>query len=314
LAASAGVDPSGLAGTGPGGRILERDVRQVLGATAPATPAALEEAKAKGLALPPRGTGPGGRVLTADLVAPPTSAPALVDEGFPGPTKVTPIKGIRKVIADRMAQSLATTAQFTLNAGALAVRLQELRQRFKASDPALGLQGVTIGDLINFAVVRTLPRFGFMNAHKTGDAMVEFQSVHLGFACDTPRGLMVPVVRNAHAMSLKQLADESRRLAEAAKNGTALPDDLTGSTFTVSNLGASGIDSFTPVLNIPEVAILGVAGIAPRAVQTSAGVEWLPSVGLSLTIDHTVVDGAPAARFLKALAEAIAQVDLLLAL
>ena len=323
LAATQGVDATSLAGSGPEGRVIERDVRAVLDAKAPATQAALDAALAAGVALPARGTGLGGRVLAAD-VGSAAAAAEVVSQGTytattatkvlgTGARTETKIKGIRKVIADRMAESLSTTAQFTLNATALAVRLQELRARLKASDASLGLQGVTIGDLIVFATARTLRRFGYMNAHKVGDTIIEFGDVHIGVACDTPRGLMVPVVRNADSLSLKQISDETKRLAEACRNSTIKPDDLTGSTFSVSNVGAFGIDSFTPVLNVPEVAILGVGGISLKPVQGKAGVEFLPSVGLSLTINHMVVDGAPAAKFLKALSDAIAEVDLVLA-
>jgi pyruvate dehydrogenase E2 component (dihydrolipoamide acetyltransferase) len=316
LGASQGVDATALAGTGPEGRVIERDVQAILGAKTPATGAALEAALAAGVALPARGSGLGGRVVAADVGVPVVQSPAsppVAPVRAPGSRVETKIKGIRKVIADRMAESLATTAQFTLNASALAVRLQELRARLKASDASLGLQGVTIGDLIVFATARTLKRFGYMNAHKVGDIIIEFGDVHIGVACDTPRGLMVPVVRNADSLSLKQISDETKRLAEACRNSTIKPDDLTGSTFSVSNVGAFGIDSFTPVLNVPEVAILGVGGISLKPVQGKAGVEFLPSVGLSLTINHMVVDGAPAAKFLKALCDAIAEVDLVLA-
>ncbi|MEI8094339.1 MAG: dihydrolipoamide acetyltransferase family protein [Spirochaetales bacterium] len=318
LAATQGVDATSLTGTGPEGRVIERDVRAVLDAKAPATAAALEAALAAGVALPARGSGLGGRVLAADVGNAPAAVSAAPSSSAapvraPGSRTETKIKGIRKVIADRMAESLSTTAQFTLNATALAVRLQELRARLKASDASLGLQGVTIGDLIVFATARTLRRFGYMNAHKVGDTIIEFGDVHIGVACDTPRGLMVPVVRNADSLSLKQISDETKRLAEACRNSTIKPDDLTGSTFSVSNVGAFGIDSFTPVLNVPEVAILGVGGISLKPVQGKAGVEFLPSVGLSLTINHMVVDGAPAAKFLKALSDAIAEVDLVLA-
>lgn len=322
LAAAQGLDATALAGSGPEGRVIERDVRAALSASAPATPAALEEALARGVKLPARGTGIGGRVLAADVTAAPATVTATASaaptagsaRAFPGPKTETKIKSIRKVIADRMAESLSTTAQFTLNASALAVRLQELRARLKASDASLGLQGVTIGDLIVFATSRTLKKFSYMNAHKVGDTIVEFEYVHLGIACDTPKGLMVPVIRNADTLSLKQISDETKRLAGACRAGSAKPDDLTGSTFSISNLGASGIESFTPVLNVPEVAILGVCGIAPKAVQKGAEVVFLPAVGLSLTINHMVVDGAPAAQFLKALCDAIAEVDLLLAM
>jgi len=318
LAAVQGLDATALAGTGPEGRVIERDVRAALSASAPATPAAIEQALAKGVRLPAQGTGIGGRVTAADVAAPSVRASAVsavrvTSSAFPGATTETKIKGIRKVIADKMAQSLATTAQFTLNASAAAVRVQELRARFKASDPALGLTGITIGDILVYATARTLKRFPALNAHKVGDTVIEFASVHIGVACDTPRGLMVPVVRFADTLTLRQISDETKRLADACRGGTIQPDELTGSTFSVSNVGAYGIESFTPVLNIPEVAILGIGGIAPKAVQKGSEVVFLPSVGLSLTINHMVIDGAPAAKFLKALCDAIAEVDLLLA-
>jgi len=321
LAASQGLDATALSGTGPGGRVIERDVRAVLSANALATPAALEQALKRGVTLPAQGTGLGGRVTALDVVNAVTDVgspgPVAVrspsSQEFPGPKTETKIKGIRKLIADRMAESLATTAQFTLNASALAVRLQELRARLKASEPSLGLTGVTIGDLIVFATARTLKRFSFLNAHKVGDTVVEFESVHIGVACDTPRGLMVPVVRHADTLSLKQISDKTKRLADACRTSTVKPDELSGSTFSVSNVGAFGIESFTPVLNIPEVAILGVGGIGLKPVQKGTDVVFLPHVGLSLTINHMVVDGAPAAKFLRALCDAIAEVDLLLA-
>ena len=320
LATSQGLDATLLAGTGPEGRVIERDVRAALAAGAPATPAAIEAALMAGVPLPSRGSGLGGRVVAADVTGvstttatlpAPVSAPA---RSLGSGTRVeTKIKGIRKVIADRMAESLSTTAQFTLNASASAVRLQELRARFKASEADLGVQGITIGDLIVYATARTLKRFGSLNAHKVGDTIIEFGDVHMGVACDTPRGLMVPVIRNADTLSLKQISDETKRLAEACRNSSVKPDELSGSTFSISNVGAFGIESFTPVLNVPEVAILGVCGITLKPVQGKAGIEFVPSIGLSLTINHMVVDGAPAARFLGALCNAIAEVDLLLA-
>ncbi len=320
LAASQGVDATSLPGSGPEGRVIERDVRQVLAANAPATPAALAEALARGVVRPARGTGLGGRVTLADLdtvVATASgvtvAASATLDRSFPGAKTETKIKGIRKLIGERMAESLASTAQFTLSSSASAVHLQNLRARFKASDPALGLQGITVGDLIVFATARTLKRFPYMNAHKVGDTLTEFASVHLGIACDTPRGLMVPVIRHADCLSLKQISDETKRLAEACRSSSISPDELSGSTFSVSNLGASGIESFSPVLNAPEVGILGICGINPKAVQKGDAVIFEASVGLSLTINHMVVDGAPAARFLKELCAAIASVDVLLA-
>jgi pyruvate dehydrogenase E2 component (dihydrolipoamide acetyltransferase) len=224
----------------------------------------------------------------------------------------TPIRGIRKLIAGRMFQSLAESAQFTLNSSAQATRLQEWRARFKASEGAYpGLAKITINDLVLFAVSRMLPRFPFMNALKTGDSLKTFERVHLGVAVDTPRGLMVPVIRNANLLTLPQISGEAKRLAAACQSGSAKAEELSGSTFTVTNLGSLGVTSFTPILNAPEVAILGVCGIEMKPSSVEGGI-FEPHIGFSLTINHEVVDGAPAARFLKGLCEAVRDIDLLL--
>jgi len=305
-----------VSGTGPGGRIIERDVIAALKNKPPLTAAA----KAAGSAAAPSiGNGIGGRVTVSDLaISPlPTSHSPLPNEGT---ITETPIKGIRKIIADRMTASLAESAQFTLNASAPASRLQEFRLGVKSQGDLaeeLGLSKITINDLILFAVARTLPRFPYMNAHKVGETIKTFERVHLAVAVDTPRGLMVPVIRNANLLSLAQISSEAKRLAAACQNGSAKADELSGSTFTVSNLGSFGVTSFTPVLNAPEVAILGVCGIELKPVSSgdagNCAVRFEPQIGFSLTINHQAVDGAPAARFLKALGEAVAHIDLLLA-
>jgi pyruvate dehydrogenase E2 component (dihydrolipoamide acetyltransferase) len=304
--------------TGPGGRIIERDVIAALKDKPPLTAAA----KAAGSATAPSiGSGIGGRVTAADLSAFPSSAQRSPISSE-GKITETPIKGVRKIIADRMFASLAESAQFTLNSSASASKLQEFRIGVKSQGDLaeeLGVSKITINDLILFAVAKTLPRFSYMNAHKIGDTIKTFERVHLAVAVDTPRGLMVPVIRNANMLSLAQISSEAKRLATACQNGNAKPDDLSGSTFTVSNLGSYGITSFTPVLNAPEVAILGVCGIELKPVSIgdagagNSAVRFEPQIGFSLTINHQAVDGAPAARFLKALGEAVAHIDLLLA-
>jgi pyruvate dehydrogenase E2 component (dihydrolipoamide acetyltransferase) len=157
-----------------------------------------------------------------------------------------------------------------------------------------------------------------MNALKIGDTLKTFERVHLGVAVDTPRGLMVPVIRNANLLSLQQISAEAKRLAAACQGGGVKPDELSGSTFTVTNLGSLGVSNFTPVLNAPEVGILGVCNIELKPVETAeeggCGVQFLPHIGFSLTINHQVVDGAPAAKFLTALGEAVANIDLTLAI
>jgi pyruvate dehydrogenase E2 component (dihydrolipoamide acetyltransferase) len=136
-------------------------------------------------------------------------------------------------------------------------------------------------------------------------------AVHLGFACDTPRGLLVPVVRDAHRMSAGELALRMKELTAQAAQGTISADDLGGATFTVSNLGNLGIESFTPLINPPQVAILGVDAIQLKPVRRNANVEFIDSIGFSLTCDHQIVDGAPGARFLRVLREKIENVETL---
>lgn len=308
LAAKKGVDLSTLAGSGPGGRVIERDV-----AVAPSvTPAAQAKAAAEGLAVPAEGSGMGGRILTADLTSvPPQAFGAAVE--FPGSVTEIPVKGIRRLVAERMQASLQQTAQLTLNSSADARSLLSYRKLCKAAPEAAGVGGINITDAVLYATVRTLVEFPEFNAHWKGDRIVQFSHVHLGLAVDTPRGLAVPVIRYADRMSLKQLSAEAKRLATACIEGTIQPDELTGGTFTVTNLGAMGIESFTPVLNAPEVAILGVCTIEPKPVMRGEAVEFVPHMGLSLTIDHSAVDGAPAARFLSALRQKLASFELVLA-
>lgn len=315
LAAKEAVDAAGLEGSGPGGRVIERDVRAAAEARPPLG-AAARSAVSGGAAVPATGGGIGGRVLLSDLAG---AAPAALaasaapgEAAFPGPFAETQVKGIRKVIADRMRDSLATTAQFTLHASAPAGRLRDLRARFKAAGEDLA--GVTIGDLVLFVVSRVLAKHPACNARKEGDLVKTYERVHLGHAVDTPRGLMVPVIRNADRLGLARLSAEAKRLAALCVEGKATPDDLHGSTFTVSNLGALGVDYFTPVINAPEVCVLGVGALLPKAAWAEDGTaEIVPSIGLSLTSDHQVVDGAPAARLLRDLCAAMADADLWLA-
>jgi pyruvate dehydrogenase E2 component (dihydrolipoamide acetyltransferase) len=227
----------------------------------------------------------------------------------------TPVKGVRKRVAERMRQSLAESAQLTLHSSADARALLRLRKRVKEQGEALGIGNVTVNDMVMYAAVRALRRHPELNAHFLGDTIRRFNPVHLGFAVDTPRGLLVPVVHNADGLTLSGLAAESARLGSAGREGTIEPDALSGGTFTVTNLGAFGIEYFTPVLNTPQVAILGVNTIQDKPVRgEEGGVELVPHIGFSLTIDHQAVDGAPAARFLKELGQLIEGFDLALAM
>jgi pyruvate dehydrogenase E2 component (dihydrolipoamide acetyltransferase) len=311
------VDASAASGTGPGGRIIERDVQAMI-ETAPAMTPLVKTMLASGdYQAPAKGSGVSGRIMSTDLTPVAAPAPAVV---APAPSAeeeqitVIPVRGIRKVIASRMLESLQTTAQLTLNASADARTMMAYRQQLKESDAELGLQKVTVNDLILFTLARTLPQYPDLNALFDGSAVSQYAEVHLGFAVDTPRGLMVPVIRRANRLSLKQISAEARRLAAACMAGTITPDEMSGGTFTLTNLGSLGIESFTPVLNPPQVGILGVGNINLKPVQGEAGVEFIPHLNLSLTINHQVVDGAPAARFLQSVSKGLAGIQLLLAL
>ena len=318
-----GVDYTALGGSGPRGRIIERDV-VAAAAARPALTAAARAAVAAGAEVPAVGSGIGGRVTLADLAGAPAPTPATA-AAAPEQVESVPVTGVRKLISERMRQSLLDSAQLTMNASADAEALVAYRARLKSSAEHLQLRQVTINDLILFAVARTLPQFPELNAvvrsDGGGDRIERHRDVHLAFAVDTERGLVVPVIDAAHQLSIAGLAARAHELAAATQAGSISPDLLQGGTFTVTNLGALGVESFTPILNLPQVAILGVGALALKPVAadlTQPGppreVSYRRHLGLSLTIDHRVVDGAPAARFLQALAAAIADIDLLAAL
>ena len=314
LASAKGVDASAITeGSGPHGRVIERDVAAAIAAGPALTPAA----RAAGVSAA-EGTGIGGRVSVADAARAPEAAPAPASSAaatapaadFPGASTSSPLKGVRKVVAKRMMESLTSTAQLTLNTSANAAGILAMRKKVKNADEALGLNRITLNDLVCFAVSRTLLKYPVFNAHLEDGVLTEFEQVHLGFACDTPRGLLVPVIRSAQSLGLKAFSDEAKRLAGGAIDGTLPPDYLGGGTFTVSNIGSFGIETFTPVINLPQTAILGVGAITPRpalAPDGTVGVEQ--RLNLSLTIDHQVIDGADGARFLRDLVAAIENID-----
>jgi len=287
LAAELGIDASKAVPTGPEGRIIERDVKALAASgvcqkTEAAAPAPKAEAPA----------------------AAPASKAAYEDK---------PISRIRKVIAQNMHDSLANMAQLTLNSSFDASKILAMRAEMKASE-GWGLEKVTINDFILYAVARTLPEFPDLNANFINDKMRYYSRAQLGVAVDTPRGLMVPVLRDADGLSLREISEQVKSFAKQCRDGAVDPAALSGGSFTVSNLGAFGVESFTPVINPPQTGILGVCNIQQKPRMGANGtVELYPAMGLSLTFDHRVVDGAPAAKFLKALADRLEHFNLLLA-
>jgi pyruvate dehydrogenase E2 component (dihydrolipoamide acetyltransferase) len=304
------VNIRNLSGSGPEGRIIERDVMSALKPAPRLTPLARSMVETGDFVAPEHGSGIHGRITVKDLQPALPSSPVQDNDE----TITIPLRGVRQLIAERMLASLQSTAQLTMNASADARALLDYRKQLKASSEAMGLQGVTINHLVLFVVTRTLLDFPALNSLFLGDRIVQYRNVHLGFAVDTPRGLIVPVVRSANHLSLKSLADQADELAKACQQGTITPDHLQGGTFAVSNLGSFGIESFTPVLNPPQVGILGVGSINLKPVAVNGEVQFIPHLGLSLTINHQAVDGAPAARFMQALVQNMTRLNLLLAL
>lgn len=302
--------------TGPEGRVIERDVQKLIETGPKVTPAA--EAEYAALGKPVAGTGIGGRVTTKDLQAP-AAAPA--DSTAAAPAQIPavieyedqPLPNIRKLIAKAMHQSLANSAQLTLNTSFDATAILEYRKQLKAAPEGFGLENITINDLILFAVARTLVKHPALNAHFLDNTLRVFKNAHLGIAVDTDRGLMVPTLFNANLKSLNELAQQAKRLISQAKSGSINPDELQGGTFTVTNLGTLGIESFTPILNPPQTGILGVCAVEYKVKPVNGEYIHYPSMTLSLTIDHRAVDGAPAARFLQELKQNLENFPLLLA-
>lgn len=306
MAASLGIDSASITGSGPNGRVVSADVKSAADSGMRMTPSAAAHAASTGLSAG-RGTGVGGRVLTADLTSSPAPAAAKAKPAVSAGSVA--YKGIRKLIGDRMMSSLLEHAQLTMHSSADATGLVNCRQALKSSADKLNLPKITLNDMVAYVLAQTLPAFPEVNGHflKDKGTFERFEHVHLAVAVDTPRGLMVPVIRNANNLSLPELALQMADLAAKCKAGSIDPELLNGGTFTLTNLGASGVEYFTPILNAPQVGILGVGGISQIPVPgANGGIAWQSRIGLSLTVDHQVVDGSPAAAFLKALGEAIA--------
>jgi len=294
LVEKSGADVRYAQPTGANGRIMERDVEKVLDMGKIVTSAAKDGYSQLGTDV--EGTGLGGRVTTADLVSG-VGATVTTTSVSENDFEEVKLPNIRKFIAKAMHTSLSTTAQLTLNSSFDVSDILAFRKKIKSSSEALGLPNITINDIILYAVSRTLLNHREINAHFYDDKMVLFNNAHVGMAVDTPRGLMVPTLFNTNKLTLTEISKASKGLVEQCQQGTISPDGLKGGSFTVTNLGTLDIESFTPVLNPPQVGILGVCNIIERTKNGST----YPAMGLSLTFDHRAIDGAPAAKFLKEL-------------
>jgi pyruvate dehydrogenase E2 component (dihydrolipoamide acetyltransferase) len=335
LAAEEHVDLSKVTPTGGGGvRVAERDVVAYLASAPKATPIAERMAADAGIDLRAlTGTGEGGKITKEDVqhaveerekggagekapmpaVAP--AAPVLPSTPAAQQGEVrerVALKGVRGVIAERMAASARSVARVTLFMEVDATEFVALRERLKAKVSEAWGFAPGYNDLLIRVAATALRQYPYMNARITPDAIEYLNPIHVGMAVDTDRGLTVPVVRNADTKNLHQIGSELRVLVDRARKGRSLPDDF-GGTFTITSLGPMDVDGFTPIINVPEAAILGVGRIAEKAVVYKGQLAARKMMTLSLAFDHRITDGAPAARFLKTIKELIEEPFLLLA-
>lgn len=303
LAEEKGVNLDAVAGSGPHGRIIERDV---IAAAVPLS--GLAKAKmAEGGLVAGEGSGLAGTVKGGDLKTWKPNHSDIAGEG--SEFEVVKMSNMRKLIAKSMYNSLQNSAQLTHMLGADARKVQALRKKAKkALEEGKIDANITINDFVCFAVIKALQKFPNVNSHCLEDAMRIFKTVNLGCAVDTERGLMVPVIKNADKLSIIGLSKELKKAADACKKGSFNPDLLASEagSFTVSNLGGYGVEWFTPIINVPQSAILGVGTIVPRPKDLGSGVyAFVPYLGLSLTYDHRAIDGGEATKFLKQVATEI---------
>ncbi|MFD5132127.1 dihydrolipoamide acetyltransferase family protein [Streptomyces olindensis] len=297
LARQNGIDLRELTGSGPDGLILRADVEYALRAAAPA-----------GAAAPAAGPHAGVPQVTSPATAPVT-APRPPATAALGETR-TPLKGVRGAVADKLARSRREIPDATCWVDADATELMRARTAMNAA----GGPKISLLALLARICTAALARFPELNATVDAEAreVVRFDHVHLGFAAQTDRGLVVPVVRDAHARDAESLTAEFARLTEAGRAGTLTPADLTGGTFTLNNYGVFGVDGSTPIINHPEAAMLGVGRIVPKPWVHEGELAVRQVVQLSLTFDHRVCDGGVAGGFLRYVADCVEQPAVLL--
>ena len=245
------------------------------------------------------GTGPGGRITKADVLKALEERVANPEVPEQEESTVVPVTGMRKAIASRMHASLQNSAQLTLTMKVDVTDLVALHKDIAEVVQKRYENKLTITDFVSRAVVLALREHKEMNSAYIDDAIHQFEPVHLGMAVALEKGLVVPAIRFANNLSLVELSKEIKDMAQKARAGSLSSDDMHGTTFTISNLGSFGIEYFTPVLNTPETGILGIGAIEHVPVYKGKKIKKGSMLPLSLTFDHRVLDGAPAAAFLR---------------
>ncbi len=315
LAKELGLDLTLVPGSGPEGRVTEGDVKKYHEEGPPPpkiTPLAEEIAKQAGLDITGiTGTGEGGKITKEDVTRA-LQADEAAPEEEAAPVTVIPFTGMRKAIADNMHASLQNAAQLTVFSEVDVTEtvnfLAQVREEYKKDDAIR----VSYNDIIVLAASRALKRFPIMNSNQVGDEILCFDAVNMGVAVALPEGLIVPVLRNADKKGLLQIAREVRILAKKAREGSLEVDEVTGGTFTITNVSMFQVDGFTPILKPPETGILGVGRIKEKPAVYNGEIAIRSMMFLSLTFDHRIVDGAPANEFLQTVARYLEQPNLIM--
>lgn len=325
LAEKLAIDLTEVKPSGPGGRILESDVQRYIDLRGPApsaettrlkaSPLARRLAKEHGVDLTSiAGSGPDGRIVRDDVLQVASTIPEVPTVETPAiqqTAEVIAMDGIRGIIAERMTLSLQTNASVTLHTEVDATALVELRGMLNEKLQAREVS-ITYTDLLVKVVANALQEHPRLNATLTDDGIHLLPEINIGVAVALEDGLVVPVIQNADKERLSEISGQVKDFAERARSNQLTPGELQGGTFTITNLGNFGIDTFTPIINPPESAILGVGRILKKPVVHNDEIVIRSMLTLSLTFDHRVVDGAPAAQFLQTVSNYIQDPYLLL--
>ncbi len=300
------IDLSLVTGTGPGGRIVEKDVQAFVENNRKkikVSPAAARMAEDTGVSL--ETIRKDGRIMKEDVAA------AVKSSALQAEDRRIAATAMRQVIADRMTRSWHTAPMVTLNIETDVSELKAFRERLRGACEARGVK-LSYNDIFIKMCARGLMEYPMLNAGYEGDKIVLHANANIGLAVALEGGLIVPNVKAAQRKTLTEIAAETDDLVEKAQNGRLTKDEMTGGTFTITNLGMFGITSFSPIINQPESAILGINAMIDRPVLVNGEIAVRPVMNLSLTFDHRIVDGADAARFLARIKELVENPLLLL--
>lgn len=321
LAEKLTIDLAQVKASGPGGRILESDIHRFIESRGEATtettrlkasPLARRLAKEFGLDLTKiDGSGPEGRIVRDDVLQIADEIPSQVLRSEPAISETIELSGIRKIIAERMTMSLQTNASVTLHTEVDATSLVELRAELNEIVQAQEIN-ITYTDLIVKILAHALREHPRINATLTDEGIHVLTDINIGVAVALEDGLVVPVVRNVDKIGLGAISEQIKTLADKARNNQLTPGELQDGTFTLTNLGIYGVDAFTPIINPPESAILGVGRIVKKPVVHNDEITTRHRLTLSLTFDHRIIDGAPAAQFLQTVSQYLQNPYLLL--